>query len=111
MFVLNSLNIKNDLINLSITNHAKDLVCAFYPNIYDFVISQFQEVLENDVEDLYNPIGCWSPTFKASYNDIAVLVQYALKQINLIYQNNQLKSNFILKTSDDGNFNIKSEQF
>ncbi|MCW0475308.1 ThiF family adenylyltransferase, partial [Riemerella anatipestifer] len=34
MYVLDDLELNTDLINLSITNHAKDLVCAFYPNIY-----------------------------------------------------------------------------
>ncbi|MEH6763835.1 MAG: ThiF family adenylyltransferase [Aequorivita antarctica] len=106
MYILDSLNLKKDLINLSITNHAKALVCAFNPNIYAFVINQFNNVLENDVEDLYNPTGCWDPTFKASFNDIAVLVQMALKNINRFYKNNLRKSNFVIK-SDESNYKIE----
>lgn len=111
MYILNSLELKSDLINMSITNHAKDLVCAFYPNIYKFVDNQFRNILENDLEDLYNPTGCWSPTFKASYNDINVLVQMALKQINILYEREKPKNNFILKTDAEKLFNIKIEEY
>jgi len=106
MHVLNKFKIKGDLINLSITNHAKELVCAFHPNIYNFVINQFENVLENDIEDLYNPTGCWSPTFKASYNDINVLVQFALKHINVLFEKEKQKNNFVIQTDIDS-LNLK----
>lgn len=111
MYILDSLELNGDLMNLSITNHAKDLVCAFYPNIYKFVINQFSNILENDFDDLYNPTGCWSPTFKASYNDINFLVQMALKQINIIYEQGKPRNNFILKTDVERLFNIKIEEY
>jgi hypothetical protein len=105
MYVLNELNIDKILINLSITNHARELVCAFHPNIYRFVNNQFANVLKNDTIDLYEPTGCWSPTFKASYNDISTLVQLALNRINAI-ASLQYKSNNFVIISFDGNFNI-----
>lgn len=107
MYVLNSLELSCDLINLSITNHAKDLVCAFYPNIFNFVNTQFESILENDLIDLHEPTGCWSPTFKASYVDVNLLVQVAMKQINNIYDKQKQKNNFIVKT--DLNDNLKIE--
>ena len=107
MYVLDQLKLNTDLINLSITNHANDLVCAFYPNIYKFVQNQFVNVLDNDVDDLYKPTGCWSPTFKASYNDINLLVQFALKEINLIYKYKRNKDNFTLSFESENNLNIK----
>lgn len=97
MYVLNKLKLKSKLINLSLTNHANELVCAFYPNIYNFVKNQFTNVLDNDVKDLYEPTGCWSPTFKASYNDIAVLVQIAMKQINSIFSGERNANNFVVQ--------------
>lgn len=107
MFLLNSLELSCKLINISITNHSKDLVCAFYPNIYNFVRTQFDSILDNDTEDLYNPTGCWSPTFKAGYNDINSLVQYAVRQIDVMAKNGR-SDNFVLSTSvDSGNFEIK----
>ncbi len=100
MYILDSMNLKSNLINLSITNHAKELVCAFDPNTYQFVMTQFENVLDNDITDLYNPTGCWSPTFKASYNDINSYVQLAIKHINLLYEKELQKNNFIIKTDD-----------
>jgi len=111
IFVLDQLKLSTDLINLSITNHAKDLVCAFYPNIYKYVQNQFINILDNDVEDLYNPTGCWSPTFKASYNDINLLTQYALKEINRKYDENKPKENFTLSINSENNSNIKFTQY
>jgi hypothetical protein len=111
MWVLSGLNLKNQLVNLSITNYAKELVCAFHPNIYSFVNNQFTNVLENNTEDLYNPTGCWSPTFKASYNDINLLVQVAIKRINNIFENNFSKNNFIIKPDDMNLSEIKITEF
>ncbi|WP_043707281.1 ThiF family adenylyltransferase [Tenacibaculum ovolyticum] len=111
MYVLNKLDLSCDLINMSITNKAQELVCAFYPNIYDFVIKQFSEVLKQDTEDMYNPTGCWSPTFKASYNDINVLVQYALKHINLKYQDDLPKNNFVIETGSEQEYKLKLKEF
>ncbi|WP_127136008.1 ThiF family adenylyltransferase [Flagellimonas oceanensis] len=98
MYILDSLKIKCDLTNLSITNFAKELVCAFYPNIYTFAMNQFMNVLENDTTDLYKPTGCWSPTFKASYNDISLLVQMAIKHIHNLYETGSRKNNFIIES-------------
>tara|TARA_R110002049_G_C9172462_1_gene562049 strand:+ start:1425 stop:3074 length:1650 start_codon:yes stop_codon:yes gene_type:complete len=99
MHIFDSLNLKCDLINLSITNHAKELVGAFYPNTYGFVLNQFNYVLDNDITDLYNPTGCWSPTFKASYSDIALLVHMAMNHINGLYDSGKRKNNFVIKNS------------
>lgn len=110
MYIFNSLKLDCEIINLSITNHAKELVCAFYPNIYDFVIKQFSNILNNDTENLYEPIGCWSPTFKASYNDINALIQIALKQINLIFNDQIEKRNFVIK-SDLTSANLKIKEY
>lgn len=103
MHLLDSMNLKTDIINLSITNKAKDLICAFSPKIYDFVTHQTKLNLESE-NDLYKPTGCWSPTFKASYNDVDLQVQMALKQINKMYSKEKAKVNFV--TSFDENDNL-----
>lgn len=109
MFILDSLDINTTMINLSITNHAKNLVCAFNPNIYHFVMNQFNHVLANDTEDLYNPTGCWNPTFKASYNDINSLVQIALKSINKKIETGSILHNFIV--GEDENMQVKIVEY
>ena len=111
MYILSTLTLNCELINMSITNHARDLVCAFYPNIYQFVNNQFSNILKNDADDLYEPTGCWSSTFKASYNDINVLVQMALKHINILYQREKPKNNFVVKTDDENLLSIKIEEY
>lgn len=101
MYVLNSIQLETELVNISITNHAKELIFAFNPNIYSFVNNQFSNVLDNDVQNLYEPTGCWSPTFKGSYNDIASLVQLALKHFNRIEKLEKTKNNFVIQEVDN----------
>ena len=108
MYLTGKLNLTSTILNLSITNHAKALVCGVSPNHYRFVRHQFDNILENDTLDLYNPIGCWNPTFKASYNDIAIMVQLSLKTINLMIQENNYQ-NFTIQYDD--NLNLKVERF
>ncbi|GAA4456483.1 ThiF family adenylyltransferase [Rurimicrobium arvi] len=108
MFVLDELQLDN-LITLSITNKARAVACATEPKSYSWMINQFEQVLENDTEDLYNPTGCWSPTFKASYNDINTLIQHAIKHINLKFSQGLPLRNFVLDAQED--FIIKLKEF
>ena len=108
MYLTGKLNLTSTILNLSITNHAKALVCGVSPNHYRFIRHQFDNILENDTLDLYNPIGCWNPTFKASYNDIAIMVQLSLKTINLMIKENNYQ-NFTIQYDD--NLNLKVERF
>jgi hypothetical protein len=101
MSILSSLDLTCDLLNMSITNHAQELVCAFSPNIYHFVSTQFENILDNDLDDLYEPTGCWNPTFKASYNDINMLIQFSIKHINNLYRDKKQKNNFVVQMSND----------
>lgn len=81
MYVLDKLNIRAKLINISISNHANELVCAMGSNITEAVKFMFTQIVSSDTSDMFYPTGCWSPTFKASYNDIATKLQFALKHI------------------------------
>lgn len=110
MYILSQLSLRQ-LITLSITNNAQALVCGAEPSHYAWVMNQYENVLQNDIEDIYNPTGCWSPTFKASYNDISVLVQYALKHINVKLENGKWLKNFVLQTNESEVFSIKLEEF
>lgn len=102
MNILEKLTLKADIINLSITNHATGLVCGFSPNISRFVKMAFNNILQNDATDLYRPTGCWSPTFKASYNDIALMVHYSMRHIHKMLCNQEFKQNFILQDTNSG---------
>lgn len=110
MYLTDKLNLTSAIFNLSITNHAKALVCGISPNHYRFVRHQIDKILdkENNTLDLYNPIGCWNPTFKASYNDIAIMIQLSLKTINLMIQESNYQ-HFVIQYDD--NLNLKVERF
>ncbi len=112
LYLLSKLNLNTTLLNLSISNHAKQFVCAAEQNRFNFISTQFNgNVLKFDIEDLYNPTGCWSPTFKASYNDINTLVQFAIKHINLKFDKNKDLRNFVIETDDKDCFTINLKEF
>jgi hypothetical protein len=109
-YVLERYKVRAQIFNLSITNHAKELICATSPGVYEWMRTISYE-LNTDDKDLHNPTGCWDPTFKASHNDIAVLVQFALKQININYQQGLPQRSFYLSTINTEGFNINVKQF
>lgn len=112
LYVLSQLNIKSSFLNISISNHAKQLVCAVEQNRYEFITTQFNgNVLKFDIDDLHNPTGCWNPTFKASYNDINALVQFAIKHINLKFEQGKGLRNFVIETDDRDYFTINLKEF
>lgn len=103
------LHVDAEIINLSITNYALDLVCVIKPNLHYTKQQMLQERQANE-KDLYNPTGCWSPTFRASYNDISLMVQHAVKHINQSYKAGKSLRNFRL-TYDPDELAIKLTQF
>lgn len=109
-FILDTLDLKSELISLSITNNANELLCSVKPNLYEWLKNRDSFIKKND-EPLYAPTGCWSPTFKASYNDINVLVQFALKHINFTIESGKQLRHFYLSTELEKGFNIKLNQF
>lgn len=112
LYILSQLKIKSLFLNLSISNHAKQFVCAAELNRYEFLTTQFNgNVLQFDIDDLHNPTGCWSPTFKASYNDINVLVQFAIKHISLRFEQGKALRNFVVETDDTDCFTINLKEF
>lgn len=102
MKILDRINPTCKIVNLSISNHANELVCAFSPRVPDYVEFVYRHFIDNDVSDLYYPTGCWSPTFKASYTDIASMVQYAMKRILRMLSGLESKTNFYLKDTEAG---------
>jgi len=112
LYLLSQLHINSTLLNFSISNHAKQFVCAAEQNRYEFITTQFNgSVLKFNIDDLHNPTGCWNPTFKASYNDINTLVQYALKHINLRFINDKALRNFVIETDDTDCLTINLKEF
>jgi len=109
-FLLGDLDLGGDIFSLSITNHAKELICGTKQNLYGWLRQIFHQ-FDRDTEDLYGPAGCWNPTFKASYNDIAVLLQFALRHINYCYKESLPVRHFYLSCTEENQFDIKLTQF
>ena len=102
MYVLDKLNLRSKLINISISNHANELVCAMGNNITETVKFIFTQIIKSDTLDMFYPTGCWSPTFKASYNDIAAKLQLALKHIIGMLTAIEPESSFYVSETQNG---------
>jgi len=109
-FILGDLKIKGNIFSLSVTNHARELICATQPNLYSRLCHLFNQ-LDPDPTDLYRPTGCWSPTFKASFSDVAALVHYALRHINIRYSKGDPIRTFYLSYQETGEAGIKLTEF
>jgi hypothetical protein len=109
-YILDSLCLKNEIICISITNNARELLCSVKPDLYHWLMNKNND-LKNGDEDMYEPLGCWNPTFKASYNDINVLVQFAIKHINVSLEQGKMLRHFYLSTELEKGFKIKLHQF
>ena len=102
MWILDSIESKTQLINLSITNHAQELVCAFSPHVTTTVEHIYSLLNQYVNSDWYNPTGCWSPTFKASYNDVASKVQFAVKHIIKMLAREEPQCSFYITEDNSG---------
>lgn len=111
LYLISKINIEKELFSFSISNKAAQLVCACNGNRYMFSQTQFKNVLNYDIDDLYEPTGCWSPTFKASYNDINLLVQASIKHINLKFENVYPIHNFVIESEFDEQLKITINEF
>ena len=107
---IDNAELKCDIFNLSITNEAKEFACFFGGHTIKQNKAMFFESLNNSTIDLdfYPEIGCGYPTFKANYNDIQALLNFALKQINLRYTQGLQQNSFALKAvTDELNYRIE----
>lgn len=98
LYLLNELKPETEILSLSISNGAKELICGVGDNVYQETRNIYNALPKHDI-DWFNPTGCWSPTFTASYNDISVLVEYAVKHINGVLQRDQSLRSFIVEST------------
>lgn len=105
--ILDQLEIRNrTIVNMSISNHANDLVCIIEnDNIYNKNSEIFQEI-NQDLMDMFNPQGCWNPTFKASFHNINALVNLALSNIDLRLKKGKVLKTFLLQVELGSSYKI-----
>ncbi|WOK09141.1 ThiF family adenylyltransferase [Imperialibacter roseus] len=93
LFILDDLKPSSQVLSIGITNHAKELVFTTGDNLYRKTGQIFGQ-LRQDMDDLFNPTGCWSPTFKARHTDISLLVNAALNEVDYRLSSNHALRNF-----------------
>lgn len=105
--ILDRLELNITIISISISNHAEELFC-FVDNkdIYE-TVSEVYSTIEQDMSDVFNPQGCWSPTFKASYHNISTLVNFAVSNIDYKLKTGKVLTSFLLEVDKSENYTIK----
>lgn len=105
--IIDSLPIKSQLITISISNHAKDLVCVIgNENVFEENSKIYNEI-DQDLGDMFNPQGCWNPTFKASFHNINSLLNYSLSNIDYKLKKELPLKTFMLEVTEEENYTIK----
>ena len=89
-------------MSISITNNARELIVAVSPNVTAFQKFAVSNLAQDEGVDMFYPIGCWNPTFKASYNDISTVLQFGIKKINQMFDSQATVRSFIVKANDNG---------
>lgn len=105
--IIDSVPTKSQLITISISNNAKDLVCVIgNENVFEKNAKIYNEI-KQDLNDMFNPQGCWNPTFKASFHNINALLNYALSNINYKLEKSLPLKTFMLEVKEEENYLIK----
>lgn len=109
-YFLDTLKLKNTIINLTISNKAKEMICVVgNRNLYKMKDTFFKQFAPIQPTLIYEGTGCWSPTFEASYSDINSLLNLAVKNINHQYLTNQKPNNFVIQsTISDNSINLST---
>lgn len=100
--ILDQMNLSARVINLSISNKAKEFVCITGSSNITSQKTKIYEKLDKDEEQepFYPEVGCFHPTFEASYNDINLLLNYGVKEINRRLENEVGLQSFVIESSE-----------
>lgn len=109
---LDRMKLSGKVVNLSISNEAKELFCFTGKNITQqksHWVPKYQ-TQEVDETELFHETGCAYPTFRASNVDISSLLALAVKQINYCLGQNRHLSSFVISTKEsDGTQQLELE--
>ncbi len=101
-YILEKIHPTGSVLSISITNNARELIVAVSPNVTAFQKFAVSTLVQDEELDMFYPIGCWNPTFKASYNDISTVLQFGIKKINQMFDSKASLCSFIVKSNDNG---------
>jgi hypothetical protein len=103
-YCLDEMQIERPIINLSISDKAKEFVCiTSVSSITDYKKHVYDDILgyKNYTPEFREGTGCWHPTFQASYLDISALLSFSIKEINHRLETNISLRSFILKNHNN----------
>jgi integrative and conjugative element protein (TIGR02256 family) len=109
-YSLDNIDFPGRVFSLSITNHAKELVCVSGKQITK-TTNHLYDYLGNEEPSFYEGTGCGYPTFNANFNDINSLLNLALMNINSQIDSDSITDNFVIRKEYDSGFsklNIES---
>lgn len=95
---------KKEIISMCITNRSRNLLLFSSNDGNPFELRKmYLSKIEQDTENFYvESSGCYSPTFIATYSDIATLVNFAIKELNTRISKNQLVHSVIWSYDNRG---------
>ncbi len=110
-YILDKINFTGKYISIGITNHANELICVSGENLTE-KSNHLYGFFQNDLPLLYEGAGCGYPTFKANFNDINSLLNFALKYINRKFELEENLSDFVIDISKEfDNLNITNYKY
>jgi hypothetical protein len=101
-YMLDRMELRSRIINLSVTDKANDLVCV----VGGCSVSSQKSAIFNQIDpdapspSFYPGTGCQYPTFEASYTDLNSLLGYAMKLINHKINHESLRT-FTIQTNSN----------
>ena len=92
------------IISLCITNHSNELLCVTNRDGNPFELRKaYLSRIEQDTRNFFmEGSGCYSPTFLATYSDIASLLNLCLKELNKEMEKGELMHSLILSHNERG---------
>jgi len=104
-YMFDNMQLPTKVINFSISNQAKEFVGVVGGKgcyIVDTKSKIFKK-LHSEPAHFYEGTGCFSSTFEASYVDIHLLLNYAMKNINYRLENDKIFATFIISAQKTKN--------
>ncbi|CAG0954426.1 hypothetical protein FLAV_00365 [Flavobacteriales bacterium] len=107
--MLDKMQLRGTIINFSITNEAKQFVTVTGQGNIHLIKNSIYERLSPNEQPFYVATGCWSPTFKASFVDINVVLSYAIAEIAKKLGEGKDINSFIISNESTNNIQYKLE--
>ena len=92
------------LISMCITNHANELLCLTNRdgNVFELRKAYLSRIEQDTKNFFVEDSGCYSPTFLATYSDIASLINVAMREFNKEMDNDRLMHSIIVSHDENG---------